>query len=630
MPETSIIIRTFNEEKYLEKLLEAVQGQAYRDCEVVVVDSGSFDRTREIAQRHAQKLIRIKSEDFTYGYALNVGIAAAEGQYAVAVSAHTLPLDKEWLGKLVQPFTDSKVAMVYGRQVGWETSKFSDAQDLRRTFGSSPKVLRPPHYFANNANSALRRKLWEEHPFDEALAGLEDIEWARHWMRKDYLVVYEPAASLYHIHEDTWRQVRKRYYAEAVAAKSLGLGGPLTVPKAAAIEGERMVVDLLKATYQEGLPKKLPEIAMYRANKLAGTLKGLVNGKVLKVPEYREAFFFDAGAKGVVISGPGHAQVESIHVPRLKPGEVLIRVTYCGVTLGDIDLYEGKHQYITDGTTSYPIVPGQEVSGTVVAMGVKVADVSEGAHVVVMPVYGCGRCVGCRAGRQYMCAERRELGVLRWNGGYAEYVVAPSGAVHQVPPGLDSRRAVLAPALAVVLKGLNRIAKVWVPTPGPKRCAVVGVGPLGHMAARVLAHRGHEVTVFDQNARRLGYFSGSDISTSQNLEELGRFEALVETTGDPVSLDRMLRESPSGAAILVLGVPYAHRRFTFQNEFAYDKTLVGSVGSGSGDIEEALTLLSELDLERFFEHVVPLESFSGAWNNVRSGEHLKTLLKVER
>jgi 2-desacetyl-2-hydroxyethyl bacteriochlorophyllide A dehydrogenase len=350
----------------------------------------------------------------------------------------------------------------------------------------------------------------------------------------------------------------------------------------------------------------------------------------LKVPEHREAFFFEADARAVIISGPWHADLGRVKVPRLKPGEVLVRVRYCGVALGDVDLYEGRHKYVADGIGSYPIVPGQEVSGRVVATGVKVSGLSEGAHVVVVPVQGCGQCLDCRVGRQFICSERRELGLLRWNGGYAEYVVAPSSAARQLPSGLDLRRAVLAPALAVVLKGLNRIEKVWAPSPGPKRCAIVGVGPLGHMAARVLAHRGHEVTVFDQNERRLSYFSGSSIHTSQNLEELGRFEALVETTGDPLSLDRMLRESPSGAAILVLGVPYAHRRFTFQNEFAYDKTLVGSVGSDSKDIEDALVLLAQLELDCFFEHIAPLESFSSIWNSARSGEYLKALLEVER
>ena len=68
MPETSIIIRAFNEEKHLPSLLRALSEQRYRDFEVVVVDSGSFDRTREIAQQYADRLVRIRSDDFTFGY----------------------------------------------------------------------------------------------------------------------------------------------------------------------------------------------------------------------------------------------------------------------------------------------------------------------------------------------------------------------------------------------------------------------------------------------------------------------------------------------------------------------------------------------------------------------------------
>ena len=103
-PETSIIIRTFNEEKHLPGLLEAVREQSYRDYEIVVVDSGSLDRTRDIARPFANKLLRIDSHDFTFGYSLNVGIRAASGRFAAIVSAHTLPSSQDWLAVLVDPF----------------------------------------------------------------------------------------------------------------------------------------------------------------------------------------------------------------------------------------------------------------------------------------------------------------------------------------------------------------------------------------------------------------------------------------------------------------------------------------------------------------------------------------------
>ncbi|MBW2482472.1 MAG: glycosyltransferase family 2 protein, partial [Deltaproteobacteria bacterium] len=115
-PEISVVIRTFNEEKFLPLLLDALKWQFEQNFETIVVDSGSMDRTREIAAQKADKLLPIESHNFTFGHSLNVGIQEAAGRYIAIVSAHTLPFDEHWLGKLVEPLHDSDTAMVYGRQ----------------------------------------------------------------------------------------------------------------------------------------------------------------------------------------------------------------------------------------------------------------------------------------------------------------------------------------------------------------------------------------------------------------------------------------------------------------------------------------------------------------------------------
>jgi len=137
--ETSIIVRTFNEAKHLDNLFDGFDRQTYRDYEVIVVDSGSFDRTRNIATARADKLIRIYSHDFTFGYSLNQGIREAKGEIIAIVSAHMIPVTDRWLENLVAPFGDENIAMVYGRQQGMACSKFSEAEDYRRVFGNKHK-----------------------------------------------------------------------------------------------------------------------------------------------------------------------------------------------------------------------------------------------------------------------------------------------------------------------------------------------------------------------------------------------------------------------------------------------------------------------------------------------------------
>ena len=292
-PETSVVIRAFNEEKHLPALLEGIRSQNYQDFEVIVVDSGSFDRTREIAQRHCDRLIRIDSQDFTFGYSLNVGINACAGRYVAIVSAHTKPSDGLWLESLIAPLHDSSTAMVYGKQLGGETSKFSEIQDFSRTFGAQRRVLTPPDFFANNANSAIRKDLWGSHGFDETLPGLEDIEWAKYWMERGYQVVYEPAAAIYHIHEETWRQIRRRYQREGIAANKIGLSRWHRLPLDLLWEGNHLIGDLYQAARQNGVGKRLPEIVLFRLNKSIGTAKGLLDGAAVMDPVKRNAMFFD-------------------------------------------------------------------------------------------------------------------------------------------------------------------------------------------------------------------------------------------------------------------------------------------------------------------------------------------------
>lgn len=296
-PEISVVIRTFNEEKYLPALLEGINSQTPKNFETIIVDSGSFDGTLDIANGNCDKLLSINSEDFTFGYSLNVGINAASGLYIAIVSAHTKPVDADWLRNLTSPLLNSRTAMSYGRQLGWETSNYSETQDLARTYGPRRKVLVPPGFFANNANSAIRKDLWCQHGFDEILPGLEDIEWAKYWMNRGYQVVYEPSAALYHIHEETPRQIRNRYYRESLAATTIGVTTRSQLPLELAREGKRFVLDIYKAARENNVRGRFWEIVSFRFNKCVGTARGLWEGPLFTNDMQTNDLFFDKSRK---------------------------------------------------------------------------------------------------------------------------------------------------------------------------------------------------------------------------------------------------------------------------------------------------------------------------------------------
>lgn len=634
--ETSIVIRAFNEEKRLPELFDGLARQTYRDFETIVVDSGSFDRTRDIAAKRADRLLRINSHDFTFGFSLNTGIRVANGRFVVIVSAHTVPRDERWLETLILPLREPKTAMTYGRHLGAACSKFAEAEDFERIFGDRPRVERPERFAANNANAAIRKDLWDKHPFDESLTGLEDIAWAKYWMEQDYRVVYQPEAALYHFHEETWRQIRHRFYREAVAARCIGIKSRWSVFGELAREVVNALADFIRAVVGHGNPvarrlswhQRMREVVYYRLHKYLGSMTGLLAAHPMRTERERDEIMFDRTTEAVVVHGPGRASLEKVDVPELKPGEALIRVAHVAVCATDLEIFNGTLGYYKNGMAQYPIVPGHEFSGHIAAVGLNVNGFAEGDPVVVECIQSCGACGECRSGNFIGCEERTELGVLRRNGAYAGYLVVPAKFAHKLPSSMDMRAAALCEPLAVVLKGLRRLASVaTVSTAERRRWLVVGAGPLGHMCARVLAQRGHNVTVFDRNPKRRRLFEGTGVAMIDDLGELRRFNVIVEVTGDPEVLERALHESPANAALLLLGLPYGERRFSFEAIAAYDKTVIGSVGSTAEDFAAAIELLPRLRLEPYFHCPMALEDFEKAWEKSRSGEVLKVILE---
>ena len=628
MAEVSVIVRAFNEERRLPALFDGLAAQTFRDFEVVLVDSGSFDRTCEIARERATRLVQIRPDDFTFGHSLNEGIRHSHGKFLAIVSAHTRPLSHDWLEHLVAPLREDSVAMVYGLQRGAAESKYGELRDFERTFTSTPRILTPPAFFANNANSAVRRDLWAQHGFDETLPGLEDIAWAKHWMTQGYRVIYEPRAGIHHIHEETWAQVRRRYYREGQAAKWIGIRSRRDLAGEVLHEARALVEDLASAQRDGVLVAKAREIARFRYEKLTGTVTGVWSGALMENPATRAALLFSRPHKAVVIHGKSRASLDDVTPPPLRPSEVLVRVAFVGVCATDLEILDGELGYYKNGEAKYPIVPGHEFSGTIASVGSRVTALAPGDRVVVECIQGCGECEACRRGNPIGCVTRCEVGVIGRDGGSQEYMVTPARFVHKLPPELDPRAACLCEPTAVVLKGLRRLARACVMN-AETRLAVVGGGPIGHLAARVLKSRGHSVTVFDRSPARLQLFDGSGIETGLDLADLQRFDAVIEATGDPDALHDILHRSAPGSALLLLGLPYARRDFSFETIVGYDKTVVGSVGSAAEDFAEAITVLPRLDISAFLHAVMPLEQYSEAWALARGRTNLKVMIQVD-
>lgn len=218
----SVVIRTLNESQYLDELIVSILNQKLNnfEIEIVVVDSGSTDGTLEIAQKHKCQITHIKKDEFTFGKSLNIGCEYSKGNILVFISGHCVPANSNWLECLISPLLNSQAGYSYGRQFGRDATKFSERCLFDKYFPSYSKIPQEGFY-CNNANAALRKETWEKYKFDEYLTGLEDMHLAKRIVADGGKVGYVSDAIVYHIHNESWQQLRIRYEREAYALQKI-------------------------------------------------------------------------------------------------------------------------------------------------------------------------------------------------------------------------------------------------------------------------------------------------------------------------------------------------------------------------------------------------------------------------
>ena len=138
-PKVSIIIRTHNEERWINHCLNSVFSQSYKDFEVIIIDDDSKDGTLKKAKQYPLKIVNYSGE-YKPGKALNLGVTKSSGEYIAFLSGHCIPVDSSWLENLVSGLEKREIAGVYGRQQPMSFSSPQDKRDLLVTFGLDRKI----------------------------------------------------------------------------------------------------------------------------------------------------------------------------------------------------------------------------------------------------------------------------------------------------------------------------------------------------------------------------------------------------------------------------------------------------------------------------------------------------------
>lgn len=286
----SLIVRAFNEEEHIGKLLAGVMEQTVQPKEIILVDSGSTDATLAIASRFPTTVVSIEPQDFTFGRSLNLGCGRATADVLVIASAHVYPVYPDWLERLVTAFRDPEVAVAYGRQRGDGNTRFSEHQIFAKLY---PPVSNPDqgHPFCNNANAAVRRTLWQQHPYDEDLPGLEDLEWAIWASGEGNKVAYVAEAEIVHLHDESFQQVYNRYRREAIGLKRIRPEESFRLVDFVRLVVSNVVSDFWHALMARRLLKVMGEILWFRTAQLWGTHRGFAHqGGISR--QLKQAFYY--------------------------------------------------------------------------------------------------------------------------------------------------------------------------------------------------------------------------------------------------------------------------------------------------------------------------------------------------
>jgi len=335
--------------------------------------------------------------------------------------------------------------------------------------------------------------------------------------------------------------------------------------------------------------------------------------------------------RAAIIDAPGNVRVGSLPDPTPKPDELVIRVGACGICGTDLHIVDGDSPL-----ACYPVVPGHEFAGEVVAVGRNVPlgigtrdmKVPVGTRVAVDPSLFCGYCDFCRTGHGNLCLNWEAIGVTV-DGGFAEYVRVPAANAYVLPENISFREGALIEPISCAVHGMHRLN----PQSGDT-FLLVGAGTMGLILLQLAVRGGaSKVAVVDLNTQRLERakkLGASDTQTDINKvlenEPLG-FDCVIDVTGVASAIEGAFAAVKRGGKFMVFGVAPQEARISLSPFRIYNDeiTVLGSMAV-LYSFGPAVNLLSSgaINTEVMLTTALPLEDFPNALSMVRRGEGVKT------
>jgi 2-desacetyl-2-hydroxyethyl bacteriochlorophyllide A dehydrogenase len=325
--------------------------------------------------------------------------------------------------------------------------------------------------------------------------------------------------------------------------------------------------------------------------------------------------------KAVVIERPNTVSVTRIEDPTPAAGEAMIKVEACGICGTDIHVLHGEF-----APTRYPIVPGHEFCGEVVAIAKDVRNVKVGDFVAVDPSLFCGHCRQCRAGRFNLCENWNATGVGSANGASAEFVAVPAANAFQLPPDMPRHWGALVEPLSCAVHGLDQVDLQVA-----DNYLIYGAGTMGLLLAQLAKNSGaSHLDMVERNPRRhdLAKRLAADriAASADELDRPQGWDVVIDATGVVQAIEDGLKRVARGGTFLMFGVANADATASFSPFKVYNDEIkiIGSMAV-LHSFERALMLLAKgvIDCEAMITSRFKLDEYSKAIDTFMAGSGLK-------
>ena len=326
--------------------------------------------------------------------------------------------------------------------------------------------------------------------------------------------------------------------------------------------------------------------------------------------------------KALVLEGPSEVALHDVDIPELENGQTLIRVTHSGVCGTDQKIFQGNI------SVNHPLVMGHEMVGTIVE-GRSRDGAGQGTKVIVNPTISCGRCFHCEIGQEHICPNSKGLG---WdiNGGFAEYMVAPSAQVYTLPENVELGEAPLIQVLSTVVHAHRRV-----PIFAGDVVGVTGLGVTGQLHIQMAKMRGAGTVIgVSRNGwkRELAEQLGADITAESGAEAKEKIlqatggrgcDVIIETSGVVPVLAESIDLVRVGGRMMLFGIYTATEgELPFYQLYYKELDVINARAAKGEDFPTSIDLVSRgmIRLGPLITHVLELAELDQALGMLVTGQ----------